>query len=306
MSDHPHSALVVSPQFPCGAAWLANAAIELGVAPTHLWGFDPAGEWAADADGTLRYVANHRPWRQTLPSLEPGRRYGMDQRWDLRFTHLFPWQQPRPRRVVLVVRDPRDALYSEWQRQLRNGELPAGTDFATFTRSPFHGGPVSHIDLLWLHLHCWLHERAADPETFYLLRFEDWKHDDRAALSAVATWLGLDAAPAAIARACEASDVRRLLAVEERIERDDPKARRFNRRGLPQEWLLRWDPDMHRQLGPHWHAVLDALRYPRSPVTGDARPGFETRQVLAWRDPITAGDLLRWATAVDDAKGLRP
>ena len=297
---------VVSPQFPCGAAWLANALIELGVMPVELWGFDTTLEWVEDPEGNHLYVAEHWPWRQTLASLKPGARFRFDSAIAATFTHLFPWQIQPAADVIVVLRDPRDALYSEWRRQRRNGQLDASINFAAFAGRPFHGGPLSNADLLWLHLRCWFEVHAAGQIRVHLVRFEDWKRNDCGVLASVVAWLGLVRTAPAIARACAASEVGLLLAVEEEVVREDPTASRFNHRGRAQEWLTSWSADEHRALGPHWQSLLADLGYRRSPLVGGRAPRFDTREVLCWRDPIAAADLAAWASRVDVWKMGRP
>jgi hypothetical protein len=297
--QQPFTVNVVSPQFPCGAAWLANALIEVGVLPTDLWGFDTAAEWEHGSDGNSRYVAADMPWRQTLASLVPGRSFRRDSSVDVRFSHLFPWQLPASTRVVLVVRDPRDALHSEWQRHRRNVDPACDADLPAFLSQPFHGGPISFADLLWLHLRCWLQVREESPADVHLIRFEGWKADGLPALRSVARWIGIERSDAELAQACAASDVRHLQRIEAQLAAAQEPSRQFNRRGMPQEWLEQWTPEWHRALGPHWQPLLDQLGYRRSPLVGRERPRFDSRQVLQWRDPIGAADLQAWTGLVD-------
>lgn len=287
---------VVSPQFPCGAAWLANAFIELGVLPTELWGFDTAGEWTPQADGSLLYTDERLPWRQTLASLRPGLRRTFDANVQARFTHLFPWQLALPGPVVLVVRDPRDALHSQWRRQLHNREIDAATTFAAFCGQPFAGGPISNADMLWLHLRCWM-ERVASGSAI-LLRFEDWKRDDRLALGGLLARLGIVRMGAAVAQACDASRVEHLQAIERDVARADDRARQFNRRGLAGEWLLAWDREHHAALGAHWAPLLADLGYPPSPLQGAPAPAFDTAQVLAWRGLHAEPGAAHWSRRI--------
>ena len=115
--------------------------------------------------GEGRYVAAHLPWRQTLASLQIGRTFRFRDDIRPRFSHALPWELPLSSRVVLIVRDPRDCLYSEWQRQRQNLHLPTAITFEKFVDQPFFDGPISIADMLWLHLHSWLAYRRAHPES---------------------------------------------------------------------------------------------------------------------------------------------
>lgn len=252
---------VVSAQFPCGAAWLANALLELGIPIEELWGFSTAPEWTAQDDGSVCYSAEHRPWQQTLAALYPGRRMRFRPRPILQFSHAFPWQLPDPMPTVLMVRDPRDALYSEWHRQQDNLGLPADLGFPAFMRASFEGGPASHADALWLHLAAWLVAPRARPEDLLVIRFEDCKRAPERVLRALLGWLGADASDTEFARAIASSDVRRLQRVEATLHARGASSRRFNRRGMAEEWRSVWAPGWLEQMSPAWGVLLGAMGY---------------------------------------------
>ncbi|GAB4087779.1 sulfotransferase family protein [Hydrogenophaga soli] len=295
MTAHPCFNLnIVSPQFPCGAAWLANALIELGVPLWELWGFDTRSEWERQGDGKYRYVAGYGPWQQTLASLQTGRLHEFDLALQPRFSHGFPWQCDLTQRTIFVVRDPRDALYSEWQRQLRNSQIAKATPFEVFLKMPFFGGPISHIDMLWLHLRSWLVWRDESPSSFKRLRFEDWKSEPKKQLTEACQWMGLRPDPAAVSQAAAASEVDHLQKVEERLLLSDPSARQFNRRGQMYEWRSAWKIEWFNAFGAHWCALFDALDYEPNPVAGQWPLCFDLDEVLVWRrlDSVTERRLL--------------
>lgn len=280
---------VASPEFPCGSAWLANCLLELGVPLWHLWGFDTHEEWIPIDGSVHRYAAEHQPWRQTLASLVPGREFTFRKGIAVRFSHEWPWNMGPAARVVLMVRDPRDALYSEWQRHRHNLHLPDHVPFGEFLRSPFFGGPVSVVDTLWLSLRCWIGFRDALPSRIKLLRFEDWKRDPVTALRDVVEWMGVPADARSIRGAVDASDVRNLQRIEEALITNDPAARRFNRRGQPEEWRIAWQSDWFDALGGHWQPVLASLAYEPLVRPGVANPPSNVDAALAWRgltDPV--------------------
>lgn len=286
---------VVSPQFPCGAAWLANAFIELGVPLWDLWGFDTRAEWCREDDGRYRYVAAHTPWQQTLSSLRLGAAYDFDPALQPRFSHGFPWQCELDHPTVLIIRDPRDALYSEWQRQLRNRQLAADTSFGTFLKHPFFEGPISNLDLLWLHLHSWQVILQEPTQHVAILRFEDWKAAPEQMLQETCSWIGLQASTEALQRAAQASDVRHLQQVEQRLLQEDPQARQFNRRGQAYEWRSTWESDWFQALGDHWQPLLDGLGYEPGLVAGRWTRCFDLDEVLHWRGLTDTASRIRWA-----------
>lgn len=275
---------IVSPQYPCGSSWLANALLEMQVPLGHLWSFETAGEWEHGSNGDSRYVARHLPWGQTLPSLRLGRTFQFRRDVRPRFTHLFPWQLEPCRKIVLMVRDPRDALYSIWQWQQHNEQYPPSIPFVEYLASPFFGGPISIVDMLWLHLRSWLSLRGDESRQVYLLRFEDWKRDPVGELAAVTRWMGLDCEQSMLDRAVAASDVRNLHQIEREVARTTPGARRFHRLGQPEEWRVSWQADWTEALGRHWQTVYRALGYAPPSRFGSAATAFDLNEVLAWRD----------------------
>jgi hypothetical protein len=277
------SADVISPQFPCGAAWLANALLELGVELPSLWGFDTAREWRQSGISEQTYIADEQPWRQTLASLRPGRTFALQPGQRVRFSHAFPWQIAGERRRILLLRDPRDALHSEWQRQRRNLGLPESVDLPGFSELPFFDGPISQIDMLWLHISCWLPQtQNADDQTL-LLRFEDCKQTPHETLARVADWLGIETSEPAITKAVEASRVEHLQRVEAELA-PTAGSRIFNRAGLPFEWLQRWPAHWHSAFGAHWQAVLLACDYPPLQAADGPPPNVDFDRVLTWRE----------------------
>ena len=289
MSARDFTVDIVSAQYPCGAAWLANALLELSVPLSHLWGFETCDEWDISGDDEWRYVASHLPWRQTLASLRLGRTFRFRDDIRPRFSHSFPFELSRSPRIVLVVRDPRDCLYSEWRRQRQNLGLPKSMTFEDFLEYPFFGGPTSMVDMLWLHFHSWLAYRRMRPEEVYVLRFEDWRRDDAGQLRDIARWFGLSPTNEELERATEASAVKHLQAVEEQLLAVDPGARQFNRRGAPEEWRTTWKGAWLPLLGKQWNNVFAELGYVRAPHG----------QSVSSRAPLDLGKILDWRGVVD-------
>lgn len=285
---------VVSPQFPCGAAWLANALIEMGVHLRDLWGYDTEAEWCVEPDGRHRYVATHLPWRQTLASLQVGRNYAFGEQVRPRFSHLFPWQFEPSAKLVYMVRDPRDALYSEWRRHQTNEGLGADVGFEEFVRRPFFGCPASFADMLWLHLHCWAAMRDHLGSRMLVVRFEDWKRDPETALAAIARWMGVPGDASITGRAAAASDVQHLLAIQQQVAAEGTDPRRFNRLGLPEEWRQIWRPEWFDTLGSHWQPLFRAFGYTPPATAGNVGLEVDLAAFLAHRGLVEPELVRQW------------
>jgi hypothetical protein len=282
-AETPATVEAVSPEFPCGTAWLANCLLELRVPIWRLWGFDTRSEWIEASGGTHRYVATHDPWKQTLAALRPGRTLRFRDGIAARFSHDWPWQLADCARIVLVVRDPRDALHSQWHRHRDNHGLDPAVSFGEFVQRPFFEAPFSSVDMLWLYLYRWLSYCDRHPGEVLVLRFEDWKHEPETVLRGVCDWLGLEVSAGEIRDAAAASEVRRLQNVEEEIRKRDPHARRFNRRGQAEEWRDTWQHDWYATLGPHWAPVMAGFGYPPLLRTNSALQAPDLADLLRWQ-----------------------
>ena len=252
---------IVSPDFPCGAEWLANALLEFSVPLWSLWGFDTRDEWLDRGDGTFTYAAHHRPWRQTLASLHVGRMFRFRDDVRPRFGHPWQWQVEASMRTILIVRDPRDALHSEWRRHQRNLDLDPSIQFPEFVARPFFTAPVSVNDMLWLFLVVWIEAARERAGTMLTLRFEDWKEDAVRELERVDRFLELGCSRERLIAAAGASDVGILKRLEDAIALSDPTARQLNRRGQPHEWKEVWKPEWNDVFDQRWESVFSSLRY---------------------------------------------
>lgn len=285
---------VVSAQFPCGAAWLANAMLELQLPLRHLWGFDTFNEWTVLEAGLWRYSAQHLPWRQTLASLRLEREFRFRDDMLPRFSHAFPWQLNMCTKVVLMVRDPRDALYSEWRRHLQNSGLATNIGFVDFLRQPFNDGPISNMDMLWLHCCSWLSFLQNNSKAVYLLRFEDWKRHPVKSLGDVCQWIGLMASPSELAFAAKASEVSHLQRIESDLLACNPASKQYNRAGQVEEWRGVWQHEWSAAFGGHWKPVLDALGYAAIQIDAVVQPAFSIDEVLDWRGLKDPDQLVYW------------
>jgi hypothetical protein len=122
---------------------------------------------------------------------------------------------PRFKKVVYLVRDPRDAVVSSYYHHLRRGEIgdtdsidryvPGWLAGSMWSSPPFGG---------WReHVLSWLATRGDDPG-FLLLRYEDMKKDPQAELAKVSSHLGLAASPQALERAVELAGAERMRELE--------------------------------------------------------------------------------------------
>jgi len=120
---------------------------------------------------------------------------------------------PRYKKVIYIVRDPRDVLISYYEFQLKRrviSEACSLEDFVPrFMESEFEPKTGSWRD----HVLSWVATRG-NQRTFLLLRYEDMLADPQQEASRIASFLGVDASAERVARAVELSSADRMRTLE--------------------------------------------------------------------------------------------
>ncbi len=126
---------------------------------------------------------------------------------------------PQHRRVIYIVRDPRDVCISNYHHNLKAGLIPDGYPMDEFVhrflRAEFDRPFGSWAD----NVASWIFMRENDP-AFLLLRYEEMKRDPAAELAKVAAFLNrlsfrnIEPTPERLARAVELSTPERMRNLE--------------------------------------------------------------------------------------------
>ena len=119
---------------------------------------------------------------------------------------------PRYRRVIYIVRDPRDVVVSQYHFQ-RKRKLVADQYPLSEYVGRFIAGQTSFYGSWGEHVASWLATRHGRPG-FLLLRYEDMVEDTARELSKVASFLGLSSTPGMILQAVERSSADRMRTLE--------------------------------------------------------------------------------------------
>lgn len=214
-----------------GAALLGNVLTELGhsFVDPHL---DEIGE-----DGQVRGPSDEelRRYRSRISGgTNTGTRFFKN--------HLTPdhFEDTAPESVVLLVRDPRDALHSSYRF------------FQSFAPTVLSYLPVNDVSFLefidgkgevseppitvdgWVDFYCAWTDAARRAPRSAVVHFEELKTDPTAAMTRLLQALGLSADTAAVERAVERSSFERMRAHEETVAGED--APMIMRRGQVDEW----------------------------------------------------------------------
>lgn len=127
--------------------------------------------------------------------------------------------QPHYRRIIYIVRDPRDVAVSFYHHNLKAGNIPDGYPMDEFVPrfiaaefDPKFGSWADNV-LSWLSL-------RGNSDKFLLLRYEEMKRDPAKELAKVAAFLErcffprIDSSPEKLARAVELSSPERMRKLE--------------------------------------------------------------------------------------------
>jgi len=120
---------------------------------------------------------------------------------------------PRYKRIVYIVRDPRDVAVSNYYWELKKGSFPDGFPMQDFVPRWINADYWPRLGSWGDHVTSWLTTRRNRPD-FVLLRYEDLMLDARRELARVAHLLNIDPTPDRLGRAIELSSADRMRKLE--------------------------------------------------------------------------------------------
>lgn len=200
---------LISPREPCGATWLINCFLALGIKTyrTTVGGdmWIPAGSgWILNPD--------EEPLKKWLPALSDAQHFTFLDGIEVEWAHIWPTGKTADARVIYFIRDPRDALFSRYRR-----ESPE-VSFKEFLDFPDPQTLLGKLETWNLFNEAWL----SQPDLM-VFRFEDYKQDALATLKAVLGFSGITASEPAIRKAVERSGFERAAAAEKHYREAHPE-----------------------------------------------------------------------------------
>jgi hypothetical protein len=260
--DFPqYSVEIVSPQLPCGAGWLGNCLMELGVSLWQPWDRPTNHLWQRIEPYRYRFVDRQdrvSTWRQTLPALKAGRVFEFKPDLVPKISHRRQRLLPADHKLIFFVRDPRDALYSEWRRQCANSGK-SNSEFTDFLAASFHNQPFSNLQYLHAFLTDWQESLAGTSHI--VLRFEDYRLAPYDTLTRALDYFSLDCPEEQVRAALRASDFRVGKLIEEQREVAGVLKSRLYRAGVPLEYKQTYTPKMLRCFSPDFDSLFEWLGY---------------------------------------------
>jgi len=120
----------------------------------------------------------------------------------------------RYRRVIYIVRDPRDVAISNYHWEMKLRSVPEGCPIEQFVPHWMAGNFWRRIGSWADHVNSWLATRRGQ-EGFVMMRYEDLQANPQRELTRVAEFIGLKADPRRIDRAIELSSADNMRKMEE-------------------------------------------------------------------------------------------
>jgi hypothetical protein len=180
--------------------------------------------------------------------------------------------QPHYRRIIYIVRDPRDVAVSFYHHNIKVGNIPDGyaiEDFVPrFINAEFDAKWGSWGD----HVLSWLRLRQNSPD-FILLSYESMKQQPQAELARVAAFLencsfhAIDASPQKLQRAVELSSPERMRALEKQqasqwaLTRKTRNDKPFVRSATAGGWKSQLPEQSVAAIESAWGEIMQTLGY---------------------------------------------
>jgi hypothetical protein len=192
---------------------------------------------------------------------------------------------PRYRRAVYLVRDPRDVVVSYHEFQRREGIIVEDYPLSNYVER-FVTGVLDRFGTWKEHVGSWLGARGGRAD-FLLVRYEDLKSATVSELRRVVEFIGLEADDAKLALAaelCSVGAMRRIEQVQAMEGVIDPRRldRPGIRSGVAGGWRNQLDRGLEARITEAFHPLMQDLGYLdgsiRSRSAGPDAPGMRLRQ----------------------------
>jgi len=119
---------------------------------------------------------------------------------------------PRCKKIIYIVRDPRDVAVSYWYHQLKFGSISEGVMMDDFV-DKFIAGKLDPFGSWGQNVGSWLGASEGD-ENFLLIRYEDLLKNSMSTMELISAFLNLNHSPERIAQAIERSSLSNMKSME--------------------------------------------------------------------------------------------
>lgn len=182
--------------------------------------------------------------------------------------------RPEYRRVVFIIRDPRDVAVSYYHYVRKAGMLPIDATLDEFMKR-FIEGRIDPYGSWGENVGSWLGARRNTPD-FMIVRYEDLLEDAESQLLRIAEMLHLPADNGQVRLAVENSKADRMRALEEsqrgqhRLLKRSRKEIPFVRAAKANQWQTDLPPEAIQQIEASWLGLMSELGYLQRPTPATA------------------------------------
>jgi hypothetical protein len=149
-----------------------------------------------------------------------------------RFIKAHEYFDHRYKKVVYIVRDPRDVVLSYYDFQRKYRQIEDGYPLERYVDDFLRGKLISAGWGTWAeNVGSWISARGKD-ENFLLIRYEDLLADTHRELTRIAVFLGIDPQPHLLRRAIGQSSADRMRELE-KLQSDEWVATKHRRKDIP-------------------------------------------------------------------------
>ncbi len=186
-----------------------------------------------------------------------------------RFLQSHECFDPRYRKVIYIVRDPRDVAVSFYFYNLKVRVIPNGYSMDDFVTQLVDANVVPYADRVgcWQdHVLSWVRLREGQPD-FRLLRYEDLLADPAKQLATLAPMLGIEPSPARIERAVQLSSASHMQSLEKKqsqqwvATKDTRQDIPFVREAKSGGWRDKLSPAAVQTIERAWGSTMKELGY---------------------------------------------
>lgn len=173
---------------------------------------------------------------------------------------------PRYRRVIYIVRDPRDVAVSNYHWEMKQESVQENDPIEEFVLRWMEPSIWPRIGSWGEHVTSWLSTRQGKAG-FLLLRYEDILENPPRELEKIARLLGIDPVPGRLARAAELSSADRMRRLEKDQgakwvqTRNTRQDKQFVRKAASEDWKTKLPKQSVQAIEDAWGDVMQALGY---------------------------------------------
>jgi Sulfotransferase domain len=251
---------------------LHNPGRNLGVFPddTFLVSYPKSGNtWTRFLVANLVYPEKHPDFsniNELIPDPEALSKRRLNKLPRPRILKSHQYFDPRYRRVICIVRDPRDVVLSVYHFQIKRRVIGEELPIADFV-ARFLSNRLGHPYGNWFeNVGSWYFTRSGHPD-FLLVRYEDLQSRAVPEMARIANFLGVPGDRGALGRAVEQSSADRMRELEKKqahlwsSTRDTRPDKPFVREAKAGGWRTELPPDCVARIEAAWGGLMTELGY---------------------------------------------